>query len=364
VDDFTLHVGDVREILATLPSDSADCVVTSPPYFGLRDYGDERQLGLEETPEEYVENLVAVFREVRRVLMPHGVVWLNLGDSYRDKELLGVPWRTALALQADRWKVRSDVIWSKRNPIPESASDRPTGAHEYVFMLSARSRYYYDQEAVREPAVWARWGDQTVPKHDGTPTAAGWIGPKPKEELEALAQRGRNARSVWEIPTESYPGAHFAVMPEELARRCLLAGCPKQVCRTCKEPRARIVASETEFWSGSGRSGRLPTGKQDQRGGGRRDVGGGFDVRMGPVTSTRTVGWTDCGHDDYRPGVVLDPFLGSGTTAVVALRHHRQCVGVELNAGYADLCRERTGRWWANPPRPVEVPEGQATLFE
>jgi DNA modification methylase len=224
----TVLEGDSREVLATLPSESAQCCVTSPPYFGLRDYGNDGQIGLEATPDAYVAQLVAVFREVRRVLKDDGTLWLNLGDSYartggtdrkvsetaqvgstrntlqqiqnrtttaaqfgaKEKDLLGIPWRVAFALQADGWYLRSDIIWHKPNPMPESVTDRPTKAHEYVFLLSKSTRYFYDAEAIAEQA-----------------------------ELNT-----RNARTVWPIATKPFKGAHFATMPSELAERCIKAG--------------------------------------------------------------------------------------------------------------------------------------------
>lgn len=227
---INILTGDSRVMLATLPDSSVQCCVTSPPYFGLRDYGHDGQIGLEATPDAYVAELVAVFREVRRVLKDDGTLWLNLGDSYasfrdgkatpdtsrgesegtlvpkgsaknrmaatfagsavKHKDLIGIPWRVAFALQADGWYLRSDIIWHKPNPMPESVTDRPTKAHEYVFLLSKSARYYYDSEAIAEQA-----------------------------ELNT-----RNARTVWAITTKPFKGAHFATMPSELAERCIKAG--------------------------------------------------------------------------------------------------------------------------------------------
>ena len=216
----TLHQGDARDVLLTLADESVQTVVTSPPYWGLRDYGVNGQIGLEPTPELYVENMVSIFRDVRRVLRSDGTLWLNMGDSYagsgaggggnrkgnehgqhnavakksrpsalpthKPKDLVGIPWRLAFALQADGWYLRCDIIWSKPNPMPESVTDRPTKAHEYIFLLTKSARYYYDAEAIREPQ--------------------------------------RNKRSVWEIPTQPYSEAHFATFPEALVRPCILAG--------------------------------------------------------------------------------------------------------------------------------------------
>ena len=217
----TVLEGDSRTVLATLPEASVQCCVTSPPYFGLRDYGHNGQIGLEATTDDYVAEMVALFREVRRVLKDDGTLWLNLGDSYagsgkgpsqslsaeardmthtmhtafvpdglKPKDLIGIPWRVAFALQADGWYLRSDIIWHKPNPMPESVTDRPTKAHEYVFLLTKSARYYYDAAAIAEPSI-----DDT-----------------------------RNARTVWSITTQPYKGAHFATMPPELARRCIFAG--------------------------------------------------------------------------------------------------------------------------------------------
>lgn len=279
-DRFTLLVGDARERLSELPDGIVQACITSPPYFGLRDYGVDGQIGLEETPQEYVERLVDVFREVKRVLAGDGTLWLNLGDSYagswgasalwgvKPKDLLGIPWRVAFALQADGWCLRSDCIWSKPNPMPESVRDRPTRAHEYVFLLSKSGRYYYDHEAIKEPAVsdhpsgngFKRPQSLSRQNKDGTP--------KGKDEQWADVGGKRNRRSVWHIPVRPFKGAHFAVFPEALVEPMVLAG--------------------------------------------------------------------------SRPGdLVLDPFTGSGTTAVVALRHGRRFLGIELNPEYADMARER-----------------------
>lgn len=486
--DVTLYVGDVRETLALLDDDSVDCVVTSPPYWGLRDYGTgewtggdadcdhspreekrrdsrpsggltggmataesagprggaflrsscercgairvDQQIGLEHVPDClgwatgescgscFVCSLVGVFREVRRVLAPHGVLWLNLGDSYTskargsdegwrtsrltnpggsqkiqggfrvgrerhrgkesdldEKNLAGVPWRVALALQADGWYLRSDVVWSKNNPMPESVTDRPTKSHEYVFMLAKRSSYFFDQEAVREKpnsdraqlaraqqlfdegglteehlAAIRSVGITDVGKAQVTQSGYG----KNSERTIALADEakavlggyyreflipnGRNVRTVWEIATQPYSEAHFATFPQELARRCILAGCPEWVCQTCGKPRVRIVERgepelQADTWSATGAAQfNAASGEYEQA---------ESSSTLKHVVPRETVGWTDCGHDDYRPGVVLDPFMGSGTTALVARNHGRHAVGIELNPEYADMIARR-----------------------
>ena len=297
--------GDCREVLRTLPAESVHCCVTSPPYFGLRDYGCEGQMGLEATPDEFVAGMVGVFREVRRVLRDDGTLWLNLGDSYaggntvgkwregsaradgdvrgdgstsrrnrngngaveglKPKDLIGIPWRVAFALQADGWYLRQDIIWSKPNPMPESVTDRCTKAHEYLFLLSKSPRYYFDGKAIEEPAKWERWGNQTEQKsHSGT---AKHLGGKLLSELPIRDKK--NKRSVWSVPTGGgFKGAHFAVFPPDLVEPCILAGCPEG-------------------------------------------------------------------------GTVLDPFGGAGTTGLVADRLGRDAILVELNPAYAEIARKR-----------------------
>ena len=294
----TILVGDALEKLREIDSGTVDCCVTSPPYYGLRDYGVEGQIGLEETPEQYINKLVAVFREVRRVLRDDGTLWVNIGDSYagsggagnqfgqlesglakykqpsrphemglKPKDLIGIPWMLAFALRADGWYLRQDIIWAKPNPMPESVKDRCTKSHEYIFLLSKAQRYYYDAEAIAEPALWERWGDQTENKtHPGT---AGHLGGKTRAELPI--KDTKNKRSVWTVTTKPYKEAHFATYPPDLIEPCILAGCPFE-------------------------------------------------------------------------GTVLDPFTGSGTTAVVALQNGRNFIGVELNPKYVTMAQKRIKR--------------------
>lgn len=295
-------IGDVREKLKELDDSSIQCVVTSPPYWGLRDYNNEGQLGLEQSPDEYVLNMVNVFREVRRVLKEDGTLWLNLGDSYagsgkgpagnlgkknnerhlehkhsaivpkglKPKDLVGIPWRIAFALQDDGWYLRQDIIWAKPNVMPESVTDRCTKAHEYLFLLTKSRKYYYDNVAIKEPV-----SDVSLKRAE-----SGWKTNRPGAKVgkmgintEKMGTRfvnpeGRNKRSVWFIPTASFRGAHFAVMPERLVEPCILAG---------------------------------------SRGG----------------------------------DTILDPFFGSGTVGVVAVKHNRNYVGIELNPEYANIAKER-----------------------
>jgi DNA modification methylase len=303
----TILLGDVRQRVAEIPDGTVRCCVTSPPYWGLRDYGNDGQIGLEQSPDEYVEELVAVFREVRRTLTEDGTLWLNLGDSYssqggahggrednqtgvgasrahnagagdqkqrtppaglKPKDLVGIPWRVAFALQADGWWLRQDIIWHKPNPMPESVTDRCTKAHEYVFLLTKSARYYYDAEAIAEPAAPSTVDRLTQP-NISTQTGSTRVPGKTNGNMKAVGNvETRNRRSVWTITTKPFKGAHFAVMPEALTEPCILAG------------------SETG-------------------------------------------------------DLVLDPFTGSGTVAVVALRHGRNFIGCELNPDYAEIARQR-----------------------
>lgn len=296
-----LH-GDCRDVLKTLPDASVHCCVTSPPYFGLRDYGMAEQIGLEQTPDAFVAELVAVFCEVRRVLRDDGTLWLNLGDSYaskqcgsngyqdgrsnreertsagvpdglKPKDLIGIPWRVAFALQADGWYLRQDIIWSKPNPMPESVTDRCTKAHEYVFLLSKSERYYFDSEAMREPCS----EDMQRRAAKGHTRGAGGKVDASRQDADTLrgahakaidVSNGRNRRSVWTVATRPYKGAHFATMAPELAETCIKAGCP---------------------------------------------VG----------------------------GVVLDPFGGAGTTGLVGDRLQRDALLIELNPDYAQIAEKR-----------------------
>jgi site-specific DNA-methyltransferase (adenine-specific) len=221
--------GDCIEGLRTLPDASVHCCVTSPPYWGLRDYGHDGQIGLESTPEAYVARMVEVFREVRRVLRDDGTLWLNLGDTYGSgKQLKGIPWRVAFALQSDGWVLRQDIIWAKPNPMPESVRDRCTKAHEYVFLFAKGERYFYDSAAVREAAIpQKRMGESAIgyatPKHSAGARHTGTGGRR--STLNASTGSHKNRRSVWLVATRQYSGAHFAVMPPDLARWCIKAGC-------------------------------------------------------------------------------------------------------------------------------------------
>lgn len=215
----TILNGDCRDLLKGMEAESVNCIVTSPPYYGLRDYGVDGQIGLEQTPDEYVAELVSVFREARRVLRDDGTLWLNLGDSYAEKALLGIPWRAAFALQADGWHLRQDIIWHKQNPMPESVTDRCTKAHEYVFLLAKSNKYYYDAEAIAEVADFpgVRVATAYTEKAVGSTSTTAYNG---------SAKDTKNRRSVWSITTQPFAGGHVATMPPVLAETCIKAGCP------------------------------------------------------------------------------------------------------------------------------------------
>lgn len=294
-----IYPGDCLTTLKTLPDKVFNCCVTSPPYFGLRDYGHEEQIGLEETPDEYVAKLVEVFHEVYRVLMDNGTLWLNLGDSYtsgrrtwrasdnkdskncremskrcptlvglKPKDLIGIPWMVAFALRADGWYLRQDIIWAKPNPMPESVTDRCTKSHEHIFFFSKSKEYYFDNEAIKEPVApssIARLSQKNLPNQKGSYRVPG----KTNGPMKAVGNKTlRNKRDVWNIVTLPFKGAHFATFPPDLVKPCLLAGCPKD-------------------------------------------------------------------------GVVLDPFGGAGTTGLVAKRLGRKAFLCELNPEYVEIAKKR-----------------------
>ena len=309
-------VGDVRTRLTEIPDDSIQSCVTSPPYWGLRDYGQDGQIGVEQTPDDYVAKMVAVFREVRRVLKDDGTLWLNLGDSYngsggnhqphhkndtgfqgkigaekyrgqgrnieelKPKDLVGIPWRVAFALQADGWWLRQDIIWHKPNPMPESVRDRCTKAHEYIFLLSKSPKYYFDNQAIQEDAKTAPGATWKERKAAGATAGNVVVGDGVRNGTQRVVhgkgvtsnltrQDGkRNKRSVWTVTTRPFKGAHFATFPPALIEPCILAGSPKG-------------------------------------------------------------------------GVVLDPFFGAGTTGLVAQRHGREWIGCEINPEYAAIAQAR-----------------------
>lgn len=416
--------GDCLAVLRTMPDECVDCCVTSPPYWGLRDYGIEPSVwggdatcehawgdvvrigggkqneegkrwqhtdggvsghgkarsdvcskcgawrgvfGLEPTPELYVEHSVEIFREVRRVLADSGTVFLNLGDSYasgkgkcfnpgggaksyiqekerypldrgnvstlhesglKPKDLVGIPWRVAFALQADGWWLRQDIILSKRNPMPESVTDRCTKSHEYFFLLTKKARYYFDNEAIKEDSECNRMRGPA--EHPCSDTNGN----------DGLCRRevngSRNRRSVWEVVTEPTKEAHFATFGQKWVEPCILAGCPREVCRVCGKPRERTRAL--------------------------REAGMDHD---NPIPPSTTVGWTDCGCGaGFRAGIVMDPFGGSGTVGVVAARLKRDYVLIELNPKYIeDIAKPRLAHVEMGVPV-AEQRAGQMGLFK
>lgn len=339
-----LLVGDCRETLKTLPAESIHCCVTSPPYWGLRDYGHGDQLGLEKTPEEYVEKMVAVFREVRRVLRNDGTLWLNLGDSYnarpgqrkttdiagdkqvtmrgstntpsrcvlelKPKDLVGIPWRVAFALQSDGWHLRQDIIWHKPNPKPESVLDRCTKAHEYLFLLSKSRRYYFDSVALSEEATGQKPGNKHATKAGREYEAGNEHFRTSKKLHEIGARTRRNRRSVWTVATKPYKGAHFATFPPRLIEPCIHAGTSeKGCCAACGAPFVRVVKKDSE----------TPC-----------------VIRWKPSCKCQDIRLS-------RP-LVLDPFNGSGTTGEVARLCGCDYIGCELNPKYAELSYQRWDR--------------------
>jgi DNA modification methylase len=349
-----LLTGDCRALLPTLPPGSVHCVVTSPPYWGLRDYGVAGQLGLEATPEEYVARMVEVFREVRRVLRADGTLWCNMGDAFSDKQLVGMPWRLAFALQADGWFLRADIIWAKPNPMPESVTDRPTKAHEYVFLLTKSARYFWDAEAVREPATYAgkvaTLGEKSLSR--GQANGAGVKASGNGLASSVIVANGRNLRSVWTIPSEPYPEAHFATFPPELARRCILAGTSaKGCCRACGAPWERVVERgeprpvRGTYLGPIGDEAKLTgrAGFHNARSSMVRTTEGWSFLKR----DTMTVGWNaTCGHDSAPvPCTVLDPFAGSGTVGEVAEQNGRHSILIELSPAYVRLAEARTAQY-------------------
>jgi len=396
---YRILTGDAIEQLRTLPDRSVQCVVTSPPYYALRDYGVDGQIGLEPTPADYVSKMVAVFREVRRVLRDDGTLWLNLGDSYagywgdkkareegrassadtngwtngfnmnarpqfdnlrrsglKPKDLIGIPWRVAFALQDDGWWLRSDIIWSKANPMPESVTDRPTKSHEYIFLLTKSARYYWDQEAVKEESVMRPQNRNTNgrgEKDEGYADhrkAPGMTNPS-----------GRNIRTVWDIATEPYNEAHFATFPTEIPRRCIKAGTSeKGCCPQCGAPWRRVVdAKRVMRHELPGDDPNYRPGRYTVKANGQDDYakGGGQAFRQ-----STTIGWTPtciCGAGDPVPCVVLDPFGGSGTTAAVAMELGQDAILCELNLEYIPLARDRIEATiqWIKDGKPGKKPK-------
>ena len=322
-------IGDALTRLHELPGGQVDCVVTSPPYFALRDYGHADQLGHEASVHDWVTSLVTVAAELRRVIRPTGAVWLNIGDGYSRHEREGTPkkglllgpQRLAIALQQDGWLIRNQIVWAKRNPMPSSVRDRLSCTHETILLLTAQRQYYFDLDAIREvprtPARSSRSASgEHYPPRDAVPTLSGAPRVDLNKGLAALKASGqeshplgRNPGDVWGISTASYRGAHFATFPPQLIRRPILATCPERLCASCGQP-----------W---------------QRAPQRRD---GRLLATGPLRAA-----CSCASD-WRPGVVLDPFMGAGTVALVAEELERDWLGIELNPVYVELAKQRLRR--------------------
>lgn len=372
-----IYVGEALDRLRQLPDESVHMIVTSPPYWRLRDYGEKEQLGLEETPQEYVDRLVVILREARRVLRHDGTLWLNLGDSYagaaggsqglngymadrtvsvarnrvpakatpdlKPKDLVGIPWMVAFALRADDWWLRSDCVWSKNSCMPESVTDRPTRQHEYVFLFAKSEKYYFDMEAVREADGGVASGngfvrDERISVNKGS-------------DRRWLPGAGRNMRTVWTINPRPFHGAHFATFPPALPERCIKAGTSEYgACASCGEQYERIVekgeadaehqracgGDENGEYHGTSTKGHEAAGVQDASAVKARILAG--------MRTRKTVGWSKpcaCRTHDVVPSRVLDPFGGAGTTALVAARLQRDAILIELNPKYADMARDR-----------------------
>ena len=366
-----IEFGDCRETMRKWAAEGikAQTCVTSPPYYGLRDYGHEGQIGLEETPEEYIKAMVEVFRCVWDVLEDDGTLWLNIGDSYynyrpgkgqrqgkqsiasqkasevdncpkrgkrleglKEKDLIGIPWMLAFALRADGWYLRQDIIWHKPNPMPESVTDRCTKAHEYIFLLSKSERYYFDALGIHEPVTGNAHsrGSGVNPK-----AAQNAMGSKQNASFSAAVSglvSSRNKRSVWTVATRPYKGAHFATFPPDLIEPCILAGTSEEgACADCGAPWERIVD-------------KTPPGRHDTE---EYDKGSGKGCnksKHAEPSKSSTIGWQPtckCNAGNPIPCTVLDPFAGAGTTGLVASRLLRSFIGIELNPKYAEMAQRR-----------------------
>lgn len=346
---------DCLEGLKQLPDNSINCCVTSPPYWRLRDYGVEGQLGLESTPEEYVSKMVEVFREVKRVLRKDGTLWLNLGDSYngskvatlKPKDLVGIPWMVAFAFRADGWYLRSDIIWHKSNPMPESVTDRPTKAHEYIFLLTKKRKYFYDREAIREPAKLWNAGRMSAPKM-GKHRSIDPYGQQTKKVYDVI--KGANRRTVWTIATQPYPGAHFATFPPKLIELCILAGTSPKACEVCGAPWERVVekGAPIDDWKkacGADSNGEYKGRAQKDYEKARAENASEVKKRiLAGMLERKTTGWQPtctCQNEGKGRCIVLDPFMGSGTTGMVAAMHQRNFIGFELNPEYCKMAEKR-----------------------
>jgi DNA modification methylase len=344
-----LRLGDVREVLRSFPADYAQTVITSPPYWGLRNYSaGSQEIGSESTFEQHVDVILDVMAEVRRVLRPDGTVWFNYGDRYdKHDNLMGMPWQIAFALRdAGDWILRSDIVWHKNNPMPESVQSRPTRAHEFLFLLAKNRKYFHDHEAIKEPYAEVTKAEAKI-DYRGQDTkdysGAGAQSPSSSKRriLESIKNgTGRNKRDVWQIPVQPYKGGHFATFPEALVEPCVLAGSSGGgQCRACGSPYRRVVEREPvpDEIKRKFEEARVKTARDTGRTDGHTNYKPNF--RRG----SRTTGWAatcDCGAEP-EPQIVLDPFLGSGRAGIVARRLGRSFIGSELNEDYL-------GQAWGN----------------
>ena len=395
----TIHVGDALSVLRTLPTASVQCCITSPPYWGLRDYGVAGQIGLEPTMADWLVQLVAVFAEVRRVLRPDGTLWLNVGDAYvgtgsggqgtsgqmadrsvsdarrkgggrgaglSPKQRIGLPHRLVFALQDAGWWWRDEIVWHKRSPMPESCRDRCTMSHELLFMLAPRPKYFFDAEAIRDQVTGdahPRRGDVRIPRGWDTGPGAhharrGRYQPKSVTMDDALTDlvTTRNRRSVWTLSSEPMREAHFATFPTALVEPCILAGSSADgCCASCGAPRRRIVQkgkpnlAHQRACGGDADGGYQRDATKDYAGARAEDAAAVKARILAGLRDRETVGWAStckksCVGGETVPCTVLDPFAGSGTTGVVAVRRGRSFVGIELNPVYAAMARRRITR--------------------
>jgi len=344
-------VGDAKEKLKELPDESVQTVITSPPYWSLRDYKAKGQIGREETPQEYVRNLADIFDEVWRVLHPTGTVWLNIGDSYigsstvssgktssidsekyhdetnnrpnkkatgslKKKDLVGVPWRVAFELQDRGWWLRQDIIWSKTTPMPESVTDRCTNIHEYIFLLSKSKKYYYDYHSIKEPL-----SQQTK---DGNDVDVGF------------KSVGRNKWSVWDVKTASFGDAHFAAYPVELIEPCVAAGTSERGgCSNCGSPYERVIEKGDPVYQDAGNR-----KVADAPG---AELSDKSYFRHGKIYGRDMKGWKstcNCNAGEPVSQTVLDPFMGRGTTGAASLKNGRKFIGIDINEEYIEMAED------------------------
>jgi len=361
--------GDALKELKKFPDECVDCIVTSPPYWELRDYGVEGQIGLEPTLEEYLKRMLEITAELKRVLKKTGVFFLNWGDCYgsnisapnqpklgkrdpykelgKKNRLRDKRYQKCLMLQNYRaiirmideqgWILRNIIIWYKPNHMPSSVKDRFTNAYEPVFMLVKSKKYWFDLDAVRVPhrSEWYKDKRMQLKKY----SKIGYVRGGNKTLGETYNPLGKNPGDVWEIPTQPFPEAHFATFPEKLVEPMIKAGCPQWICKKCGKVRERIT-KKGKLIPLRGNSGALQkegTGKNKTFAGSLQEAGWTPGVR-----EKYTIGWTDCGcNAGWKSGIVLDPFMGSGTTGLVAKKLGRDYIGIELNPEYVEMAKKR-----------------------